>query len=139
MRHFDYEFVEKYNELWKMLNAANIAVYPISLTGITRGSTEEYDVSHRRIHWGTDEPPLNNREQQTKQTFLTFASATGGRACVEDNDIAECFRNAEAESRSYYLLAFRVDRSQAKPGWHTLKVEVKKPGAHAGGRVRPTC
>jgi VWFA-related protein len=134
VQHLDYEFVEKYNQLWKLLNGANVAVYPVSLTGITRGSTEEYDVGHRRARLAPYEPPLYDREEQSKMTFLTFASATGGRACVEDNDIAECFRNAEAESRSYYLLTFRVDRTTAKPGWHTLKVEVKKPGTHVRAR-----
>jgi VWFA-related protein len=132
--HLDYEFLEKFNELWKMLNAANIAVYPISLTGITGRSDQSYDAS-RRTHMKFDSGlSLYDREEQAKQTFLTFASATGGHACVEDNDIAECFRRAEAESRSYYLLAFRVDRSQAKPGWHTLKVDMKKPGARVRAR-----
>ena len=135
VQHLDYEFVERYNQLWKLLNGANVAVYPISLTGISGNVDYSYDVSRRgKGHFGTQDPSIYDREQQTKQTFLTFASATGGRACVENNDIAECFRNAEAESRSYYLLAFRVDRTTAKPGWHTLKVEVKKPGAHVRAR-----
>ncbi len=135
--HLDYEFVEKYNQLWKTLNGANIAVYPVSLTGISGRSDYNYDASIRPpTHPAnvSDSIPLYDREAQTKQTFLTFASATGGVACVENNDIAGCFRKAAADAQSYYLLTFRVDRSHAQPGWHKLKVRVNEAGSKVRAR-----
>ena len=80
-------------------------------------------------HSGAGHPPSNNRtfRQMDKQaTFQTFASMTGGRAYFNSNDLAKGFHDAVEDSSTYYMLGYYLDRSDTKPGWQRLKVELKR-------------
>jgi hypothetical protein len=55
-----------------------------------------------------------------------FANMTGGRYCAYASDIKQCFREATDDSSDYYMLAYPIDSSHIKPGWHKIKVKVLK-------------
>jgi hypothetical protein len=68
---------------------------------------------------------------QQRLTLQAFADATGGIACISQEELQKCFAQAVDDSRAYYLLGYYLG-GEAKQGWRKLKVKVS-PG---GLRVR---
>lgn len=98
--------------MWSNLINANIAIYP-----------------YRIMDWARDpdrgRPPLHT---------IAFAEATGGRLCVESNELLRCLADAIDDSRAYYMLSFVIRPEDRKPGWHDLRVKVSLD--HADVRAR---
>lgn len=103
-------------QMWNSLIEANISIYPIHLMEWSRnpnrgGVTGRLDI---------------NLDQ--------FANSTGGKRCIEANDLIGCLSEAVDDSRSYYMLGFSVQPDDRKPGWRYLKVKVS--AEHADVRAR---
>jgi hypothetical protein len=64
-----------------------------------------------------------------------MADATGGRAFYNRNDISKLFETATQESARYYMLSYYLNRKQAQPGWHKLKVTVAQKGVTTRSRT----
>jgi VWFA-related protein len=132
------ELLSEYEETWRALNSANIAVYPVDLNALdftTRnlpsansGITSTQINNMKGIN-GPRSPmklPYDKGAQQ-RLTLHAFADATGGRACVTVDELEKCFAEAVDDSRSYYLLAYYLARD-TQPGWRKLKVKVLGDG-----------
>ncbi len=151
------DMVEKYEEAWRALVAADIAVYTVDLTGLSgisqktsnpdrnggtgySGTMPTFDAEQGRASMtptsrsGASRPPRIGYDQteQNRETLKAFAEATGGTPCVNSNDLERCFAHAIDDSRSYYLLGYYLPADDQKPGWRKLKVKVEA----AGARVR---
>jgi VWFA-related protein len=144
------DMVNQYEETWRALLSAGIAVYTVDVTGLSgpstlttaSGRTISFDASNR----GAAMTPTNrtsaskpmtipyNKDQQRQMTLRAFAEATGGLPCVNTNDIEKCFAKAVEDSRAYYLLGYYLPSDDQKPGWRKLKVKVNAEGAHARAR-----
>ena len=111
-----------YEHTWQLLNDAQIALYPVDVKGL-QGNTPTASISSpgrnyvRNTGW---------RQMDTQAALQTFASATGGRAYFNSNDLVKGFREAVKDSAEYYMLGYYVDRSNTKPGWRKLAVKVKR-------------
>lgn len=124
-------------ETWRILNAAAIAVYPVDaagLTGLKMGSSgfsgamsgPSTPVTGRggvRAGGMGGSIPRPSMQQMTIENMKRVAEVTGGRAYVNRNDLDAALREAEQDSSSYYLLAFRPETSD-KAKWHKLAVKV---------------
>jgi VWFA-related protein len=124
-----------YERTWQLLNDAQIALYPVDVRGL-RTSMPSASRSGSS-QGGAGHPPSNNRtfrQMDTQATFQTFASMTGGRAYFNSNDLVKGFHDAVEDSSTYYMLGYYLDRSDTKPGWQRLKVELK--GEHGEVRAR---
>lgn len=134
---FGTDTLADYERTFHAMNTANIAVYPIDALGLSNPSyTQYYDVG-RMGNPRLPRPgnrPIYNRAQQSQDTLRTFASATGGNACLNTNDLAKCFQNAEEDSDAYYMLAYYLPSESRKPGWHKLKVTVDRKDTHVRAR-----
>jgi VWFA-related protein len=136
------ELLSEYEEAWRALNSANIAVYPVDLNAL--------DISTRNLpsaNSGITSTQINNmkgingprsamklpydKASQQRMTLHAFADATGGRACVTVDELEKCFTEAVDDSRAYYLLGYSLG-GDAQPGWRKLRVKV----AGEGLRVR---
>lgn len=140
------DMAEKYEETWRTLIAADIAVYTVDVTGLGGGSSNlgSANASATRRTAGTR--PINRMGMQSAvsvpydkgvqklETLRAFANATGGIPCVNTNDIESCFARAVEDSRSYYLLGYYLPSDDHKPGWRKLKVKVAGEGLHLRGR-----
>ncbi len=129
----DTSMQEDYARTWRALNSANIAVYPIDVNGLTgpdlsrRGMQgPNRPVGTRPSRGGLSAPTPNpiNPVQNAQDSMKAFAHETGGRACYNNNDLAECFAHAASDSSQYYLLSYYLPSDDRKPGWHKLKVQV---------------
>src|SRR6185369_2752602 len=75
-----------------------------------------------------------DQQHEQQATLQAFASATGGKAFLNSNDIAGSFAKAADETDAYYLLGYYLHTGEEKEGWHKLKVRVK--GSHGDVRAR---
>ncbi len=132
----------EYEEAWRSLNSANIAVYPVDLGSVdytpkglpsANSTVSKSQINSIRGTSGNGlRSPLNLPYDQGAQQRLTmhaFADATGGRACMTIADIEKCFAQAIDDSRAYYLLGYYLG-ADTQPGWRKLKVKVVGDGLH---------
>ncbi|MFZ0796584.1 MAG: VWA domain-containing protein [Terriglobales bacterium] len=127
------EMQAAYDNLWRMMNDAQIAIYSVDLrsaaSGIsmTPGGVRPSDIGDAQFD--TD-AQADWKRQDTDSTLQLFAENTGGKAFLGGGDLVESFRQATQDNSSYYMLGYYVSRS-AKPGWHQIWVTVGRKGAHA--------
>jgi VWFA-related protein len=111
------EVMDDFQETWKNLMSANVAVYPIGL-----------------LSWSVDPAFRSRQVRSSGETLHSFSDATGGNICVESNDLDDCLNGAIEDSRSYYLLSYSLKLDDRKPGWRKLKVSVTADQAHVRAR-----
>lgn len=128
----------EYEEAWRALNSANIAVYPVDLNALdfnTRNlPSASSGISSTQMNniRGVNGPksamrlPFDKGAQQ-RLTLHAFAAATGGRACVSFDELEKCFAEAVDDSREYYLLGYYLG-GDTHPGWRRLKMKVAGDG-----------
>jgi hypothetical protein len=125
------DLVSLYEKTWKLMNQAQIALYPVDVRGLVNtgflgaefGSVENSHYSH--ADW---------LHSDTLATFQTFAEATGGRAFYNTNDLKAAFQTASEDNASYYMLGYYLDRKDKKEGWHKLGVKLRQKGAKIRAR-----
>jgi len=138
------DMVEQYEETWRALVSADIAVYTVDITGLRgfSGATANFDASKRsaamaptsRASAGRPMKITYDKAAEKQSTLRAFSNATGGTACVNSNDLEKCFAHAVDDSRSYYLVGYYLPSDDQQPGWRKLKVKVNAPGTHARAR-----
>ncbi len=128
----------EYEEAWRALNSANIAVYAVDLNAL------DFSTGNLPSHnTGVSSTQINNirgmngaksamrlpydKFMQQQMTLHAFADATGGRACVTVNELDKCFAEAIDDSRAYYTLGYYLG-ANVQPGWRKLKVKVEGDG-----------
>ncbi len=128
----------EYEEAWRALNSANIAVYPVDLNAL--------DFSTRNLpsaQTGVNSTQINNiqkkngaksalrlpydKASEQRLTLHAFADVTGGRACVTIDELEKCFAEAVDDSRTYYLVGYYLG-ADTQPGWRKIKVKVAGDG-----------
>ena len=112
-----------YEHTWQLLNAAQIALYPLDVKGLQVGIVPSASVFNPGINYARN---MSRRQMDTESTLLTFASMTGGRAYYNSNDLVKGFRDAVRDSAQYYMLGYYLDRSNTKSGWRKLAVKVQR-------------
>jgi VWFA-related protein len=109
----------EYEEAWRVLVSANIAVYPVDLSALDysptalpsanpgMSSSKIADIRGSGILKSPMRFPYGKTGEQ-RLTLHAFADATGGRACVSVEELEKCFAQAQAvdDSRAYYLLGY---------------------------------
>ncbi len=124
-------YVPRYEQTWRMLNAANVAVYPIDVREVTFPGF--VDASVGKMSRNTQAWQAAVHEQGTT-TMVNYAMETGGKPCVGRNDFSSCFDEALRESKSYYMIGYYLDK-KIKPGWHKLHVNTTAKNAKIRART----
>lgn len=112
--------LNKIEDIWRELNAADIAVYSVDVSGLSsfNGTLTRYGA-------------LAERERSLR----TFAEETGGKSCAGTAvDIEKCLVHSFDDAGSYYLLGYYLPYDEQKPGWRKLKVKVSSDEAHVRAR-----
>jgi VWFA-related protein len=99
-------YTDEFNRLLRKLNNSGIAVYPIDARGLM--------------------PRPGNFAYLA--TMLELASRTGGRAWYNRNDLDAGMRLALDELRTTYTLGYYAPENSNRPGFHQLRVRVRRPG-----------
>lgn len=127
------EMQSAYDNLWRMMNDAQIAIYSVDL----RSATSSLPMSDGGVRPSDIGDPQFDTDAQaqwkmhdTSSTLQLFAENTGGKAFLGGNSLVQSFRQATQDDSSYYMLGYYVSRSNTKPGWHQTSVTINKKGAH---------
>lgn len=115
---------------FKLLSAANVAVYPLDARHGANTSFGVYDTSLSDAPIGDrgfagQKGRIQDDDQQRITMFEQIAASTGGKPCFNRTDLANCLTEFAADSHDYYLLGFYVDK-QTKPGWHKISVKLDR-------------
>ena len=115
-----------YEQTWRTLEAANIAVYPLDVSGL---------INPAYASAGMGEPPPQHVHIDMNVTNLeNFADMTGGRFCDRSLDARKCFEVAASDSSDYYLLGIYDKSGTEKPGWRKLSVRPLREGMRVRAR-----
>jgi len=128
------EVQSAYDEVWRMMNDAQIAVYTVDLrlTAATASAEQArfarpYDIGDPQFDTAAQ---AKWQQGDTTSTLQYFADNTGGRAFLGGGNLVQSFRRAIQDNGDYYMLGFYVGKSDTKPGWHPISVKVEEKGAH---------
>jgi VWFA-related protein len=127
-------FAEEMERTARVLNQANIAIYPVDARGLVLNSGFRATQADPSLMRDTRRNPLVN-VTQTQSSMAMIAERTGGRAYYNRNDISNAIRQAMDESRVTYILGFYPVHNQWDGSWRQLKVRVKKQGVQVRHRV----
>ncbi len=100
--------------LARVLNRANVAIYPIDVHGI--------DVD--------DSASSFFLRQEQRDTFRLLADKTGGKAFVGTNDVTAAISSAFDDGRYTYTLGFYPDHGVWDGKFREIKIRVETNGAH---------
>jgi VWFA-related protein len=114
---------------WKLLNDANVAVYPIDLRRTSNPAFAVMDTSFKYSPTATQKDQAWENDSEVTTTFQVLAAQTGGKPCIFRTDLHNCIREAADDNRDYYLLGFYVDKNNKSPGWHKISVKLNNQKA----------
>jgi len=123
---------DSYDNLWRMMNDAQIAIYSVDLRAAMVGTAQDpggvrpSDIGDPQFD--TDAQAKQNMEDSS-DTLRLFAENTGGKAFLGGSDLIQAFHQATQDASSYYMLGYYVSRN-SKPGWHAISLAITMKGAH---------
>jgi len=111
---------------WKLLNDANVAVYPIDTRRTVNSAFNTMDPSVKNTPSDLSFEQNRQADRDVLDSFKTMAAATGGKPCFYRTDLDNCVREAVDDDHDYYLLGFYVDKKNSQPGWHKIDVKLEE-------------
>jgi len=129
----------------RMLNEANIAVYPVDARGLVgvniafKAEEAPLDgmLTKRADFVRNGRPPVNMQgsiHPDGRDVMQALAGLTGGRASFGSNDIAGSIQKAIDDSDVTYTLGFYPDANELDGKFHDLKVKVNRSGVDVRAR-----
>jgi len=123
------EYQDRFAALANILSDAKVAVYPMDPAGLE--SQSFFDAAarptNRSVAIGTVTSATTMREESARsssqQTMTQLAEQTGGRVCVNNNDLSDCVKKAVDDGSSYYELAYYPDAGNWTGEFHRVSVK----------------
>ncbi len=114
---------------------AKVSVYPVNPAGVQTQSFFQATKAPATAGYGTApyaESRTLNRESQARfsavESMTEVAQQTGGKICVNNNDLGDCVKTAVEEGSTYYELAYYPDASNWHGEFHRIIVKSTGPG-----------
>jgi VWFA-related protein len=132
------DFQGEMQEVGSALMDAKIAIYPMDPGGVRTQSIFEASARVRQPNSGQRVGQQIQREdtlrQASQQTMRDLADETGGRVCLNDNDLGDCVKKAVDDANSYYELAYYPDAGDWHGEYHRIAVKTTQSGLHLSYR-----
>jgi VWFA-related protein len=134
MRDYDDRMVE----IADALSDAKVAVYPMDPAGLQTQNYFQASSRARGSLTGAGMGRTIQREDQTRfskqESMNRLAEGTGGRICVNNNDLSDCVKKAMDDGSSYYELAYYPDSTNWNGEFHRVVVKTAKAGVQLAYR-----
>jgi VWFA-related protein len=118
------------------LTDAQIAVYPVDPRGMQTQAF--FDAQSRGKANPFSEGAALNRESNvrffTQDSMENLAQQTGGKVCVNNNDLSECVKRAIDDSSSYYELSYYPTDKNWHGEFRRTSVKTSRPGVQLSFR-----
>jgi VWFA-related protein len=123
---------------WRVFNDVGLAIYPVDARGLI-GMTDWMPSLHGSTSWwagsGAPETPMDRRAEiainESHLEMSALADRTGGRACLNNNDIASCIGRAMNDARVTYALYFTPTHDEWDGKFREIKIKLNRPGLEA--------
>jgi VWFA-related protein len=134
------EYQDEFVELGKALSDAKIAIYPMDAGGLQAQSFFEASArpTARNAAVGTATSATMMREESSRSanqdSMSQLATETGGRVCVNNNDLADCVKKAVDDGSSYYELSYYPDSGDWDGEFHRIVLKTSRNGVRLATR-----
>ena len=118
------------------LTDAQVAVYPVDARGMETQAL--FDPQSRGKTNPFSEGATLNRESNVRfssqESMNDLAAQTGGKVCLNNNDLSECVKRAIDDSSSYYELAYYPTHKNWHGEFRKISVKTARPGVQLSFR-----
>ena len=125
--------VENQSQLRSTVNAAvraNVAFYPIDTTGLQAlppgGDASKAMGKGQSTFSGAAMTSQRNAVNDKQDTLVTLAADTGGKAFLDDNDLAMGIKNAQDDVRSYYILGYYSTNDRQDGRYRRVQIKLNE-------------
>lgn len=124
------------NAVASALTDAQIAVYPVDPRGMETQALFDPESRGKLNPFSTG--ATLNRESNvrftTQESMKNLAQQTGGKVCLNNNDLSECVKRAIDDSSSYYELAYYPTDKNWHGEFRRITVKTARPGVQLSFR-----
>jgi VWFA-related protein len=118
------------------LTDAQIAVYPVDPRGMETQALFDPE-SKGKLNPFSEGATLNRESNvrfSNQESMQNLAEQTGGKVCLNNNDLTECVKRAIDDSSSYYELAYYPTDKNWHGEFRKITVKTARPGVHLSFR-----
>jgi VWFA-related protein len=128
-------YTDKIRNATQSLADARIAVYPVDARGLETSqlfaASTRPNINHSRPGGGM--PAQLNREDNARidaqNTMKQIAEESGGKVCINTNDLSGCVKGALDDSSTYYELGYYPENVKWDGRFHKISVKTTEHGA----------
>jgi VWFA-related protein len=125
-------------QLQATVNAAirsNVAFFPIDARGLVAsaplGDATKASPGGSGMYTGSSARSGQSNFQGQQETLYTLAADTGGKALLDNNDLAVGIVQAQKDMSSYYILGYYTSNDKTDGKFRTIKISLKDPAMQA--------
>jgi VWFA-related protein len=125
-------YADKIRRASEALADARIAVYPVDARGLeasqlySAGQNPHMNRNNPGAGFGGQLSRESSTRIDTQSTMQALAEATGGKICVNTNDLSGCVQGALEDSSIYYELAYYPENVKWDGRFHKLTVKTSE-------------
>jgi VWFA-related protein len=134
--------VDNEAQLRATINAAvrnNVAFYPIDARGLVAaaplGDATKASPGGSGMYSGSSARSQQSSQQGSQETLFTLAADTGGKALLDNNDLALGIQQAQKDISSYYILGYYSSNTALDGRFRKIKVELNQQIASKYGKL----
>jgi VWFA-related protein len=123
--------IDNQAQLRATVNAAirsNVSFYPIDARGLVAtaplGDATQASQGGQGMYSGSSQRTTQENFQGQQETLYALASDTGGKALLDQNDLALGIQQAQKDISSYYILGYYSSNGALDGGYRRVKVRV---------------
>ncbi|MBI4907136.1 MAG: VWA domain-containing protein [Acidobacteria bacterium] len=125
--------IDNQAQLRSTVNAAirsNVAFYPVDARGLVAtapmGDATRASQGGRGMYSGQTQRSQQSNFQSQQDSLYTLAADTGGKALLDQNDLAVGITQAQKDIASYYILGYYSTNAEPDGRYRRIKVQIKK-------------
>jgi VWFA-related protein len=129
------DYSDKIRKASEALTDARIAVYPVDARGLeansiySAASTPHINRNNPGASLAGTMSRDNNTRLDTQATMEMIAESSGGKVCINTNDLSGCVQSALDDSSVYYELGYYPENSKWDGRFHKITVKTTAKGA----------
>ncbi len=123
--------IDNQAQLRATINAAirgNVAFYPVDARGLVAtaplGDATQASPGGQGMYSGSSQRTAQENFQGQQETLYTLASDTGGKALLDQNDLALGIVQAQKDISSYYILGYYSTNTALDGRYRRIKVQI---------------
>jgi hypothetical protein len=121
------DYAPEMREVATVVGDANIAIYPIDPAGLAVPMPSER-AFRRGGAIGAEISRQDELRASQQQAMRLLADETGGRSCVNNNDLADCVRRAVNDGSSFYEIGYYPPGAAQEGKFHKISVKTSRAG-----------